>query len=614
MNKIEISAEDQEQENENENQRLSEINVIETFNINQRIESKSTICNKIFIFFFFTVIIFSLLFFISLKTVDIIYEDRTKENNLDSFIYNNDNRINKEEKEINTIKNLNNSNEHQNETIKMIDDIKNIDIPDKENNTFEENKTNTKDIGKDKINNITNELINKKQNNIAIDKEKELSNEIKSDEKDITKNNKENNTINNNIENNKNNNKKIGLAFVYLTLYSNGIARFITLTANYFMKTGKYDICFITKAPYSKEYKYDSNIKRFIAYDNYTLIKNITMHEHIDIFILQNTCAPSIVKFYKSLGKKVIGMFHGIYMSAMFHGRISSYRSWINFDLLDSYVFIAPDDYFFYKKLGFKNEIYIPNMCTFEPSEIKSSNLTYNNIMMLGRLNDEIKGVKYAIMAMTYIVKEVPDAKLTLVTSDSRIQYIKNLTEKLNLTKNVFINYHTYNISAHFLNSSVHMYTSLSEAFPMAMNEGKAHGLPIVAFDVPFSPPYQDGVIVVDLLDYKALARETISLLKDYNYRKKMGEIAKKSLYKFSNKEIAELWERLFKSLLSGDRNEYRKFQDEIEKKYYNEEIARLHLQKHFNALLRYNKSFSCHTLDNFTNLNYIQNIKECNI
>ena len=156
MNKIEVNDEDQEQENENENQRLSEINVIETYNINQRIESKSTICNKIFIVFFFTVIIFSLLFFISLKTVDIIYEDRTKENNLDSFIYNNDNRINKEEKEINTIKNLNNSNEYQNETIKMIEDIKNIDIPDKENNTFEENKTNTKDIGKDKINNITN--------------------------------------------------------------------------------------------------------------------------------------------------------------------------------------------------------------------------------------------------------------------------------------------------------------------------------------------------------------------------------------------------------------------------------------------------------------------------
>ena len=136
--------------------------------------------------------------------------------------------------------------------------------------------------------------------------------------------------------------------------------------------------------------------------------------------------------------------------------------------------------------------------------------------MMLGRQNDPIKGAKYAIKSMTYVIKEVPDVKLTLVTSDSRsIQFLQNLTKELNLTNNVFIKFHTYNISDWFWKSSVLLYTSLSEAFPMAMNERKAHGLPIVAFDVPYSPPYQDGVIVVDQLDCEALARETILLLKD---------------------------------------------------------------------------------------------------
>ena len=248
------------------------------------------------------------------------------------------------------------------------------------------------------------------------------------------------------------------------------------------------------------------------------------------------------------------------------------------------------------------------------PSQIKNSNLTYNNIIMLGRFNDPIKGAKYAVMAMSYIVKEVPDARLNIISSDSRIQFLKNLTEELNLTNNVFIHPHTYDISKLFWNSSVHMYTSLSEAFPMAMNEGKAHGLPIVAFDVPYSNPYQDGVIVVDLLDVKALANETIKLLKDYNYRKKMGENAKKSLDKFSNKETVELWERLFRSLLRPDKSKYRELQKEIEKKYYNEESARKHMQKHYDALLRYNKKFSCHTLDNFTDIHYVKNIQECNM
>ena len=408
--------------------------------------------------------------------------------------------------------------------------------------------------------------------------------------------------------------KKIGVAFVYNTLYSNGISRFIIITSDYLIKTGRYDICFITEKPYSKEYTFNASIKRFIAYNNYSLIRNISKTENIDIFILQNMLSTKVINFYKSLGKKVIGMFHGVFMSSMFHNTITSYRNWHIFDLYDSYIFIAADDYYFYKKLGFKNEIYLPNLYTFQPWEIKNSNLTYNNIMMLGRLNDPIKGVIYAIKAMSLVVKQVPDAVLNLITSDYRIQFLKNLTKELNLTKNVFIKYHTYNISEPFWNSSVLWYTSLSEAFPMAMNEAKSHGLPIVAFDVPFSPPYQDGIIGVDLLDVEALARETINLLNDYDYRKRMGIFAKKSLDRFSNNETIGLWERLFHALLSKDINDYRKMQEEVEKKYYNEEIAKIHFQKHYDALLRYNKNYSCHTLENFTNLAYIQNIKECNI
>ena len=52
--------------------------------------------------------------------------------------------------------------------------------------------------------------------------------------------------------------------------------------------------------------------------------------------------------------------------------------------------------------------------------------------------------------------------------------------------------------------------------------------MPIVGFDVPYSLPYQQGFIGVELFDVKGFARETVKLLKDYEYRKKMGEISKK--------------------------------------------------------------------------------------
>ena len=707
---------EQEQEIENEKSRLSGINVIEYYN--KKGETNSNHCIKVILVIILAIFVLCLIFFISLKTVDIIYEDRSnidnaklkynlnkniveeskkqnlnvnnaqnpiisktegKEknytkndlNNTQTQNYTKENTINETQTQNNakeniindtqsqnyilndtqtqkyTKENITNDKQSQNYTKNDINETQtqnytkenNINYTQSQNNNTinEINDTQNQNYTKKEVNetqsqNYTvNDLNNAQSQNYTKDGLKDIdinppidedNNKTKIEERQINNdtiynisNNVTVNSYNYTDDNNKNNTtRKIGLAFVYSTLYSNGIARFITLTSKYFMETGKYDICFITGKPYSKEYSFDPKIKRFIAHDNYTLIKNIIKNEHIDIVILQNVLSDSVANFYRKLGVKVVCIFHGIYMSAMFHGRTNSYRNWYKFDSFDSFVFIASDDYYFYNNLGFKNGIFIPNLYTFEPSQTQNSNLTYNNIIMLGRLNDEIKGAKYAVMAMSYIVKEVPDARLNLVTSDSRIQFLKNLTIELNLTNNVFIQYHTYNISQLFLNSSVHMYTSLTEAFPMAMNEGKAHGLPIVAFGVPFSNPYQDGVINVDLLDTKALANETIKLLKDYDYRKKMGEYAKKSLDMFSNNETVYLWERLFKSLLSEDKNEYRELQKEIENKYYNQEKAKEHVEKHYQALLRYNNTFSCHSLDDFIDREKVKNIKECEI
>ena len=215
---------------------------------------------------------------------------------------------------------------------------------------------------------------------------------------------------------------------------------------------------------------------------------------------------------------------------------------------------------------------------------------------------------------MEYIVKEVPDAVLYLVSSDSRMRYLKNLTHALNLTKNIIFKEGTFNLTQLFYNSYVHMYTSLSEAFPMALIEGKAHGMPIVGFNVPYSLPYQQGFIGVELFDVKGLARETIKLLKDYEYRKRKGEEAKKSLDIVKNKETVELWGKLCDSLLNSDKEEYRKLQREIENKYYNEKRARQHLESHFNILLKYNFNLSCHSFESFTNMTYLKNISKCNM
>ena len=484
------------------------------------------------------------------------------------------------------INNINYNNEHS--VNKKISNLKQL-------------RNNNKNISTANVIKNINHIESKYDNNTNYNINKNIE-KTQNNEKAVEIKTKQNNLVKNKID------EKIGVAFVYHILHSNGVARVISITSDYLIKTGKYNVYLITGNPNQKDYKYDNRIKRFSCHENRTLIKLLAQRLNIKFFILNNQLTESLIKFYQSLNANVIGIFHGVYLSAVFHNNTNAYRSWHKFNLYNSFITVTADDLYFYKKLGYKNGIFIPNLYTFELSETPESNLTYNNIVMLGRAHDKVKGTIYAIKAMSYIVKEVPDAKLIIATSDPKLDFLQNLTKLYNITNSVSFKIFP-NITEIFLNSSVLIFTSLCEAFPMAMNEGKAHGLPAVAFDIPFSPPFQSGVITVPHLHVRALAIETIKLLKDYNYRKIKGKESKLSLNRFSNQETVKLWEKLFYSLANG---EYNQFQKEIEDKYYNEDLAREHLMMHYNNGLRYNKYFRCHKFENMLDMNYIRNIKNC--
>ena len=449
----------------------------------------------------------------------------------------------------------------------------------------------------------------KTENKIFINKETEQIQKPKEKIEDKKINELDNADINKYITNN---NYTIGVAFVFESLFGNGIGRMLSLLLNELSKFEKYDLYLITKGTYRLDFKYDKKVKTVNIYGNKTEIEKFNKNSNVKYYVLQNELDTNKINWYKSLGKKVIDIMHGVYLSALYSNSTGVYKVWKNHFLFDAYIQVIADDYYVYKKLGMNNTFYIPNMYTYDASKTPNSNLTYKNLMIMGRENDRIKGGYYGIKAMYEIVKEVPDAKLYFISSDYRINSLKGVIEELNLTKNIEIVSYVENISLYFLNSSVLLYPSKSESFPMVMNEGKAHGLPIVAFNVSYSPSYQKGVILVDMLNYTQMGKEAIKLLKDYDYRKRKGMEAKLSLNEYSNEETANKWDKLFSILDKDDPIAYKKLQDYTYEKYYDEEKARERLESNYNFGKKYNKYFCCHTFNDMLNLTYLNNIKGC--
>ena len=411
-------------------------------------------------------------------------------------------------------------------------------------------------------------------------------------------------------------NGKIGVAFVYKSPFGNGIGRMLSVLCSALAKIDKYDIYLISGPIHpSIDFPFHEKVIRVPIIKNKTLIEKYDKSSNIKIYVLQNDLTPKSIKWYQNLngGKKVIGVSHGVYMSSIFANLTGVYSIWKNFKYYDAYIQVNADDYYVNKRLGINNSFFLPNLYTFDPETTPSSNLTYNNVLIIGRELDRIKGGKYGVMAMDIVRREIPDAKLYLVSSNYKITFLENLIKELNLTNNIQIVHFTKNLGKYFLNSSVFINPSLSEACPMVLNEAKAYGMAIVGFNVSYSVPYQTGVITTEIANYTQMAEEIIKLLKDYNYRKQKGFEAKESMKLISDNETLYKWMNLFEVLVNNDMEGFKKLQEyTFDKRYYDEETARDHLESNWKQGQIFNKYFCCHDFNDMLNITYINNIKGC--
>lgn len=158
-----------------------------------------------------------------------------------------------------------------------------------------------------------------------------------------------------------------------------------------------------------------------------------------------------------------------------------------------------------------------------EPRE----NFDGDKILYVGTIEPR-KGVDKLLDAFEIVIKEIPEAKLTIC---GRIGWkVKNLIKRLNelITKNENVKYLGYvsddELKKLFREVDVCVYPSFYEGFGLPPLEAMACGCPVIASNTSSLPEVVgDAGILVNPNDVNEMARAIIRVLNDYNLKREMS-------------------------------------------------------------------------------------------
>ena len=355
----------------------------------------------------------------------------------------------------------------------------------------------------------------------------------------------------------------IKIAYYCNSLKNGGVERVMSLLANYLSQEKRFAHYIITiKGKSEGEYRLNQNIKRISLYDeNITLIEAINSN-YVDILIYNFYDIPEMNELNKLKRTKVICYDHSSYFFWIYQNIYNFKDSFYNIYKMFKYVIslIPLENDYLFKKWGI-NSILMDNPTTFEYDLVIPSDLSKKNIIMIGRANDVLKRFDLGIKAMSYIIKEVPECEMNILSFPEK--KLENLIKTLNLKKKVkFVGYHK-NIDTFLKNSSLHIFPSISEAYPMVLSETKLFGIPSIIIGLDYLTLSKKGIVIIYDDDPYIIAKEAIKIFKNDKYRKMLGKEARKSMKEHKNSIIVKKWIKLLLSVYRGNKSTFLKISKE---------------------------------------------------
>lgn len=180
------------------------------------------------------------------------------------------------------------------------------------------------------------------------------------------------------------------------------------------------------------------------------------------------------------------------------------------------------------------------------------------NVLCVGRLSRE-KGITVLLEAIAHIAPQLPRVRYTIVGRRHNTLPDEQLNARIAATgvqENIALVGHVAwrELTAWYARAALFVQPSFYETFGIACLEAMCFGLPVVATRVGGVPEVvEDGVtgILVPPNDPQALAEAILSLLRDPEQRRRMGERGRERvLTEFTAEHVADLSEALYREVL----------------------------------------------------------------
>ena len=227
---------------------------------------------------------------------------------------------------------------------------------------------------------------------------------------------------------------KIRIGTYVYDLKNGGRARLTAMLLNYFCRINIFNIYLLINSKKYGEYIINENVKRVsIKKKNLKdIIKKIKKNK-IDIFIYQFSNPSKILALNQLKNVKVIFYQH----QSLFYWLYSNYT---NFKYLykeyqkSKYVIslISLENDYIFKRWGIKS-ILMNNFITYEFNSTFQSDLSEMSILMIGRGNNKFKRFSLGLQSLEYIIKEIPECEMKIISNTSNICDLENISNDLAL-------------------------------------------------------------------------------------------------------------------------------------------------------------------------------------